>query len=134
MLSVITAWAITPVGGGRYSSVAKFSGGTRVDSKGYLVIKAGPQRDIRVATLILEAKLGRKLKRDEDCHHKDGNKLNIDPDNLEALGHVVHGAVSNKQRMFLRAKEAAEKKEWEKEFGVGSTNDDEDVEFDVSSL
>ena len=100
----------------------KFSGGTRVDSKGYLTIKAGPQRDIRVATLILEARLGRKLNHDEDCHHVDGNKLNVDPSNLIALGHAEHGAVSNKQRIFLQQKELREKKEWEKEFGVDSTS------------
>lgn len=100
----------------------KFNGGVRVDKKGYLVIKAGPQRDVRVATLVLEAKLGRKLRRDEDCHHKDGNKLNCDPSNLQALGHAEHGAVSNKQRMFLKLKEAREKAEWEAEFGEGFTD------------
>ena len=31
--------------------MAAFSGGVRVDSKGYLVIKAGPQRDVRVARM-----------------------------------------------------------------------------------
>lgn len=93
--------------------MAKFSGGTRVDSKDYLVIKAGPQRDVRVATLVLEAKLGRKLKPDEDVHHRDGDKLNCDPGNLEALGHAAHGAVSNKQRIFLKQKYEREKQEWE---------------------
>jgi hypothetical protein len=96
--------------------MAKFSGGTRVDSKGYLVIKAGPQRDVRVCTLILEAKLGRKLKKDEDVHHKDGNKLNCDPNNLEALGHAAHGAVSNNQRMFLKQKYSREEAEWNARF------------------
>jgi len=97
--------------------VPRFAGGTRVDSKGYLVIKAGPQRDVRVATLILEAKLGRKLKKDEDCHHIDGNKLNCDPSNLKALGHKDHGAVSNKQRMFLKQKYAQERADWESHLG-----------------
>ena len=90
-----------------------------MDGKGYLVIKAGPQRDIRVSTLILEATLGRKLRKDEDCHHKDGNKLNVDPDNLEVLGHADHGAVSNRQRMFLKLKAEREKKEWEEHLGEG---------------
>lgn len=102
----------------------KFSGGVRVDGKGYLVIKAGPHRDVRVATLVLEAKLGRKLRKDEDVHHKNGNKLDLGEcgDNLTALGHADHGAVSNRQRMFLRQKEAREKLEWELEFGEGSTD------------
>lgn len=97
----------------------KFAGGTRVDSKGYLVIKAGPQRDVRVATLVLEAKLGRKLKKDEDVHHINGNKLDMGEcgDNLTALGHRDHGAVSNKQRMFLKAMAENERREWEAELG-----------------
>jgi hypothetical protein len=99
--------------------MAKFAGGTRVDSKGYLTIKAGPHRDVRVATLVLEAKLGRKLRKDEDVHHKNGNKLDLGDcgSNLEPLGHKDHGAVSNKQRMFLKAKEEHDRREWEQEHG-----------------
>jgi hypothetical protein len=102
---------------------AHFKGGTRVDSKGYLVIKAGPHRDVRVATLVLEAKLGRKLRKDEDVHHKNGDKLDMGEcgDNLEALGHAEHGAVSIKQRMFLKLREEEARKAWEAEFGPGST-------------
>lgn len=97
----------------------KFNGGTRVDSKGYLVIKAGPHRDVRVATLVLEAKLGRKLRKDEDVHHIDGDKLNLGEcgSNLKALGKAEHGAVSNKQRMFLKAKEERDRKQWEEYHG-----------------
>ena len=99
--------------------MGKFNGGTRVDAKGYLVIKAGPHRDVRVATLVLEAKLGRKLRPDEDCHHKDGDKLNLGEcgSNLEALGKAEHGAVSNKQRMFLKLREEHERKQWEDHLG-----------------
>ena len=100
--------------------MAKFAGGTRVDSKRYLVIKAGPHRDVRVATMVLEAKLGRKLKPDEDCHHINGDTLDMgDPPgaNLQALDHAEHGAVSNKQRMFLKQKFQREKDEWTDYFG-----------------
>lgn len=34
--------------------------------------------------------LGRPLRRDEDVHHKDGNRLNNDPANLEVLSHGQH--------------------------------------------
>lgn len=95
----------------------KFDGGTRVDSKGYLVIKAGPYRDKRVHILIAEAMLGRELKRDEDVDHIDGDKLNCHWKNLRILGHKEHGAVSNKQRWFLARKYAAEKQAWEAELG-----------------
>lgn len=103
--------------------MARFAGGTRIDSKKYLTIKAGPHRDVRVATLVLEAKLGRKLRADEDTHHVNGNTLDCGEcgSNLVALGRADHGAVSNKQRIFLQQKELKDKKEWEAEFGEEST-------------
>jgi hypothetical protein len=50
-----------------------------------LRIKAGPFRDQYVDTLILEAKLGRKLRPGYTVEHLDGNPLNIDPANLEEV-------------------------------------------------
>jgi HNH endonuclease len=40
--------------------------------------------------LVMEQHLGRKLLPDEDVHHKDGNRLNNSPDNLEVLDHSAH--------------------------------------------
>jgi hypothetical protein len=48
----------------------------------YIRITAGPQRGKYVHTLILEAKIGRKLRRGETAEHKDGNGLNNDPENV----------------------------------------------------
>lgn len=48
----------------------------------YLIIRAGPQRGKYVHDLIMEAKLGRELEKDETVEHKDGNGLNVDPSNL----------------------------------------------------
>jgi hypothetical protein len=39
---------------------------------------------------VLEQKIGRKLKPGELSHHKDDNKLNNDPDNLELTSHSKH--------------------------------------------
>ena len=104
----------------------KFASGTRVDSKKYLVIKAGPHRDTRVATLVLEAKLGRKLKKDEDVHHKNGNTLDCGEcgDNLVPLGKSDHGAVSNRQRYFLKHREEYERKQWEEWINEGGVRPD----------
>lgn len=51
----------------------------------YIRVCSGPQRDQYVHTLVLEAKLGRKLGPDETTEHKDGNGLNNDPANLIAV-------------------------------------------------
>jgi hypothetical protein len=48
----------------------------------YLRISAGPQRGRYVHDLILEAKLGRKLTPGETAEHKNGNGLDVDPDNI----------------------------------------------------
>ena len=39
---------------------------------------------------VVEQKLGRFLRPDEDVDHTDGNKRNNDPDNLLALPHILH--------------------------------------------
>lgn len=80
----------------------KFNGGMKIDSKGYLTITAGPLRGVRVHRLVAAAKVGRPLKKSEDVHHLDGDKLNCTPDNLEILGHTEHGAVSAKQHWYLK--------------------------------
>lgn len=73
-----------------------------IDSKGYPRISFGPMKDVRLHTVIAEAMLGRKLLPDEDVHHKDQDKLNFHWTNLEVLGSSVHGAISNKQRMYFK--------------------------------
>lgn len=102
----------------------RFSGGVRIDAKGYLVIKAGPHRDKRVHIMVAEAMLGRELKPDEDVHHKDGDKLNCHWTNLEVLGKDVHGAVSNRQRWFLKNREEHERKQWEEWINTGENRPD----------
>lgn len=98
----------------------KFSGGVSVDRKGYLVIKAGRHRDVRVHTLVAEAMLHRKLEKHEDVHHKDGDKLNPEWTNLEVVDHTAHGYVSSAQAQFMKRREEAERQEWEESF-PGST-------------
>lgn len=75
-----------------------------IDSKGYLTIKAGPCRDMRVHTLVAEAMLGRSLRKDEQVHHKDEDKLNCHWKNLIVLDKSTHGFLSSKQRWFVQKK------------------------------
>jgi hypothetical protein len=96
--------------------MAKRGAGTKVDSKGYLTITAGPLRGVRVHRLVAAAKLGRPLTKDEDVHHEDGDKLNVSPENLKVLGHREHGAVSAKQHWYLKQHDIKLKNEWDEFF------------------
>lgn len=62
-----------------------------------LRIKAGPFRDCYVDTLILEAKLGRKLLPGYTVEHIDGNPLNVAPENL-----IEVTRAENTMRMLIR--------------------------------
>jgi len=54
--------------------------------------RANKQGYAKIADLILEEKLGRKLEKNELAHHIDENKLNDSPENLEVM--------TKKQRLF----------------------------------
>lgn len=57
----------------------------------YIRISAGPLRGKYVHRLVLEAKLGRPLRDDEQAHHINGNTLDNSPENLQAVPRVKHG-------------------------------------------
>ncbi len=87
-----------------------------IDSKGYPQFTSGPYRKQRVHRVIAALMLGRKLKRDEDVHHKSGNKKNFRRNNLQVLGHAEHGYVSAMQHQFMLRKDALEKARWDEYF------------------
>lgn len=63
-------------------------------------------------------KLKRKLRKDEDVHHKDRNKLNFKLRNLIVLGHAEHGWVSAKQHWYMKQQETRDRKEWDEYFST----------------
>lgn len=87
-----------------------------IDDQGYPRIGAGPLRGRRLHRIIAAAKIGRPLKPDEDVHHKDGNKLNCSPNNLEVLGHKEHGCVSAKQHWYVKQNDIRLKNEFDEYF------------------
>lgn len=78
--------------------------GTYVDSKGYPTICAGPLRGMRLHVLVAIAKYGPKavFQKDRVIHHRDNNKLNPHPDNLELMTEREHNSISAKQYWFLK--------------------------------
>lgn len=94
-------------------------GGTYVDSEGYIAICAGPLRGMRLHVLVAIAKFGaaKVSRKDRVVHHKDGNKLNPHPDNLELKTESEHNAVSAKQYWYLKKYVwPKEKEEWDTYF------------------
>lgn len=90
-----------------------FHAGVSTHHKGYLRIKAGPQRDQLVHRLIAAALIGRDLDKSEECHHLDANRKNCHFSNLMVMGSKDHGWVSAKQAWYMREKDKREKQEWD---------------------
>lgn len=57
-------------------------------------MKRGKYQTVYVHRQVAELKIGRKLRRGEVVHHKDGNPTNNNPDNLEVCSsasvHSLH--------------------------------------------
>lgn len=86
-------------------------------------------RGQRLHRIIAAAKLGRPLTKDEDVHHRDGNKLNLEPANLEILGHREHGCVSAKQHFYVKQHDIRLKNEFDEYFESERTSGGADVSF-----
>lgn len=74
-----------------------WKGGRSVASNGYVLIRVGTEHhlaDVRGYAyehrLVAEEKLGRRLRADEEVHHRDLNHSNNAPDNLEVLTKPDH--------------------------------------------
>lgn len=87
-----------------------WKGGRRITGSGYIEIhdpshpRARKNGYVFEHILVMEKKVGRSISKDEDVHHKDENKQNNDPDNLELLTKSEHSKKTQesrrKKRMF----------------------------------
>ena len=68
----------------------KHAKGFRIGSKGYYEVTKGKHKGRLLHVVIMEALKGRKLNPNEVVHHKDENKLNNDPNNLELMTRSEH--------------------------------------------
>ena len=75
-----------------------------LSSQGYFFIKkwghhrANYNGYVKIADLVLEEKLGRKLKKNEIAHHIDRNKQNDNPENLELMNKTQHDKMHTIER------------------------------------
>lgn len=68
-----------------------------IDPQGYRRLQIN-KRQINEHTLIVEKYLGRRLTKDEVVHHKDGDKLNNNIENLELMTRSEHGKLHAEER------------------------------------
>lgn len=66
-----------------------WSGGRRQRVDGYWVVRVGGE-DRLEHRVVMERHLGRALGEDEVVHHRDGNRSNNDPANLELMTQAEH--------------------------------------------
>lgn len=78
-----------------------FYSGGNITSQGYKAIKIG-KKYVLEHRLVVEEHIGRKLKRDEDVHHIDFNKLNNDISNLLLLKKDEHTRLHHKLKMEIK--------------------------------
>lgn len=81
-------------------------------------MSCGPQVNKFVHVLVAEAMLGRKLRKDEHVHHKDGNVKNPCWTNLLVIDAKTHNAVSIRQYWYLKQKFSREDAAWRAYFDV----------------
>jgi len=97
------------MGSARGEKNHQWRGGRSVASNGYVLAKVPPGHhlaDVRGYAyehrLVAEEKLGRRLRPGEQVHHRDGNKQNNDPSNLEVLTRAEHRREHRKHSRGLR--------------------------------
>ncbi len=73
-----------------WQSRKKWTGEGGFDSSGYHRLSVQDYKRERTHRLVAEKMLGRKLEYDEVVHHKDGDKTNNHPSNLEVMTRGEH--------------------------------------------
>ncbi|MBZ6385097.1 HNH endonuclease [Pantoea piersonii] len=71
--------------------------GFRINSAGYKEFTRGEHKGRSEHVVIMEAIIGRRITRNEHVHHKDRNKLNNHPSNLQLLTISEHAALHRRE-------------------------------------
>jgi hypothetical protein len=94
---------------GKRGNSPQWKGGMRVASNGYILIRVDVGHHLRMRNgyayehqMVAEQMLGRRLASAEIVHHKDGDKANNDPSNLEVHASQAHHFMHHRKRDDLR--------------------------------
>ncbi len=105
-----------------------FNGGVSLNQN-YPRCNVGPCKGEYIHRVVAAAMLKRPLRPDEDVHHRDGDFTNFRHTNLLVLSKAEHGAVSNKQRWYLKQLYSREEAAYRAYFDVtGKTYEQYDEE------
>lgn len=70
--------------------------------EGRIWLSDGTQIRVKQHRFVVEGILGRPLHEWEDVHHKDQNKTNNSPDNLQVISHGEHAQLTNSLREYAK--------------------------------
>jgi len=89
----------------KISEARKGSGrGYSFKACGYVQITTGPHKHRGQHVVIMEGIIGRRLKKGECVHHKDRNKSNNKPENLQLMTLSSHTALHRKEDRNAKSK------------------------------
>lgn len=90
---------------GRKEWAEKNAAGTRITSTGYVEFTRGPHKGRHEHVVIMESRIGRRIKPDEVVHHIDGCKTNNSINNLALCTRSGHSRLHRREESLLKINE-----------------------------
>lgn len=85
------------ISAGRIKHADEHARGYRINSAGYKEYTRGDHKGRSEHVVVMESIIGRRIARNEHVHHKDRDKLNNHPSNLQLLTISEHAAIHRKE-------------------------------------
>lgn len=100
--SSLSAATKAKISAARLAWSADYAVGTSIKPNGYVEFTTGPHKGRLEHAVVMEARVGRRLHRDEVVHHIDGNKANNDIDNLALMTRAAHARLHRYEERLCR--------------------------------